>query len=231
VGRFIGPRARMERMDRTGKSETLAAFIEAAKAKGAADDFLAALFRENGWGAKDIYAAFGRYYQGLTGLPVPVRTGRAGEAARDAFLYLLAFSTLGTWTVALGSLMFTYIDRWFPDPLARRQFEPHYQIANEMACVIVAFPIFLLVMRFILRDVENHSEKLESGVRRWLTYIALLAAAGTVIGDLIAFLTYFFEGDLTTRFVLKVLTVFIVAGSVFWYYLKSLGRGSRDAEA
>jgi hypothetical protein len=74
-------------------------------------------------GAKDIYAAFGRHDQGLTGLPVPVRPGTNGEAARDAFLYLLAYSTLGTWTVALGSLMFTYIDRWFPDPLARQQFE------------------------------------------------------------------------------------------------------------
>jgi len=44
---------------------------------------------------------FGRLYQSLTGLPV--RAGGAGEAARNAFLYLLAFSTLGTWTIALGS--------------------------------------------------------------------------------------------------------------------------------
>jgi high-affinity Fe2+/Pb2+ permease len=68
-------------------------------------------------------------------------------------------------------------------------------------------------------------------VRRWLTYIALLIAAGTVIGDLIAFLTYFLQGDLTARFVLKVLTVLIVAGSVFWYYLSSLRRNSHDVEA
>ena len=218
-------------MDQTGKSETLAMFIESAKAKGASDDFLVALLREKGWAAKDIYAAFGRHYEALTGLPVPVRAGGAGESARDAFLYLLAFSTLGTWTIALGSLLFTFIDRWFPDRLARQQFESRYQISNEMACIIVAFPIFLLVMRFILREVETHPEKLESGVRRWLTYIALLIAAGTVIGDLIAFLTYFLQGDLTARFVLKVLTVLIVAGSVFWYYLSSLRRNSHDVEA
>ncbi|MGA2592106.1 MAG: DUF5671 domain-containing protein [Bryobacteraceae bacterium] len=218
-------------MEPAGKSEKLNTFIETAKAKGASDDFLVNLLREQGWAAKDIYAAFGRYYESLTGLPVPVRAGGAGEAARDAFLYLLAFSTLGTWTIALGSLMFTYIDRWFPDPLAQRSFQFHREISGEMACVIVAFPIFLLVMRFILREVETRPEKLESGVRRWLTYIALLIAAGTVIGDLITFLTYFLEGELTTRFVLKVLTVIVIAGSVFWYYLVSLKKGAGHVEA
>jgi hypothetical protein len=218
-------------MEQTSKSETLQAFIEASKTKGAADDFLVNLLREQGWAAKDIYAAFGRYYQSLTGLPVPARAGGAGEAARDAFLYLLAFSTLGTWTIALGSLMFTYIDRWIPDPLARQRIEFPYQVSSEMACIIVGFPIFLLVMRFILREVETRPEKLESGIRKWLTYIALLIAAGTVIGDLITFLTFFLQGELTTRFVLKVLTVVAIAGSIFWYYLGSLKKGAGHGEA
>jgi hypothetical protein len=218
-------------MEQTSKSEMLHAFIEASKTKGAADDLLVNLLREQGWAAKDIYAAFGRYYQSLTGLPVPVRAGGAGEAARDAFLYLLAFSTLATWTIALGSLMFTYINRWFPDPLVRQPFESPYEVSSEMACIIVGFPIFLLVMRFILKEVETRPEKLESGIRKWLTYIALLIAAGTVIGDLITFLTFFLQGELTARFVLKVLTVVVIAGSVFWYYLESLKRGAGHDEA
>jgi hypothetical protein len=37
-------------------------------------------------------------------------------------------------------------------------------------------------MRSILREVRLHSEKLESPVRKWLTYIALLIAAGVVVG-------------------------------------------------
>ena len=219
-------------MEQTNRSETLQAFLEAAKAKGASDDCLAGLLRDQGWAGKDIYGAFRRYYEGLTGLPVPVRAGGAGEAARDAFLYLLTFSTLATWTTALGSLMFTFIDRWFPDAVTRQPFlSTRHTIANEMACVIVAFPIFLFVMRFILREVERHPDKLESGVRRWLTYIALLIAAGVAIGDLITFLTFFFEGELTVRFVLKVLTVMVIAGGVFWYYLGSLKRDGGHVEA
>jgi hypothetical protein len=218
-------------MEQSARSERLSAFIEAAKTKGAADDFLFDLLRQEGWAAKDIYAAFGRYYETLTGLPVPARAGGPAEAARDAFLYLLAFSTLGTWTTALGSLLFTFINRWFPDPLARQVPESRYATSSEMACIIVAFPVFLLVMRFILREVESRPDKLESGVRRWLTYIALLIAAGILIGDLITFLTYFLQGELTARFVLKVLAVLTIAGGVFWYYLGSLQKSTEHAEA
>src|SRR5689334_4485309 len=152
-------------MEQTSKSERLIGFIEAAKSKGASDEFLVNLLREEGWAAKEIYAAFRRRYENLTGLALPARGEGAGASARDAFLYLLAFSTLATWAIALGSLLFTFIDRWLPDPLAQRPVEnSRYAVSSEMACIIVAFPIFLLVMRFILREVEKHPEKVESGV-------------------------------------------------------------------
>jgi hypothetical protein len=219
----------MEPVDRSGNLDS---FIEAAKGKGASDEFLVNLLCEQGWPAKDIYAAFRRRYEGLTGLVLPVHGGSAAESARDAFLYLLVYATLATWTTALGSLVFTFIDRWFPDALAQQSFESsRYAVASEMACIIVAFPVFLLVMRFILRDVEGHPEKVESGVRKWLTYIALLITAGIVIGDLITFLTYFLRGELTARFILKSLTVLAIAGSIFWYYLGFLKRGAENAAA
>jgi hypothetical protein len=219
-------------MDQTDKSESLIAFIEAAKSKGASDEFMVSLLREGGWAAKDIYAAFVRRYEALTGLAVPTRSSGTREGARDAFLYLLAFSTLATWATAVCSLLFTFINQWFPDALAQQPYSgSRYEVSSEMACIIVAFPIFLFVTRFILRQLEAHPEKLESGVRKWLTYIALLIAAGIVIGDLIEFLAYFLRGELTTRFVLKVVTVLCVAGSIFWYYLDSLKGGEGHAEA
>lgn len=220
-------------MEQNSKSEKLDGFIEAAKGKGASDEFLVNLLHQEGWAAKDVYAALRRHYEGLTGLALPARGGGAGESARDAFFYLLAFSTLATWTIALASLLFTFIDRWFPDPVAAQRYyqSSRYEVSSEMACIIVAFPIYLLVMRFILREVEKHPEKVESAVRRWLTYIALLITAGTVICDLIAFLTYFLRGELTARFILKALTVIAIAGSIFWYYLGFLKRGAADGEA
>jgi len=93
--------------------------------------------------------------------------------------------------------------------------------------VIVTFPIYLLVMRVILSETRRAPEKLDSGVRKWLTYLALLIAAGVMIGDVITFLTYFLKGELTARFLSKVAVTLAISGGVFWYYFGSLREAAR----
>jgi uncharacterized protein (UPF0333 family) len=51
------------------------------------------------------------------------------------------------------------------------------------------------------------------------------------MGDLITFLAFFLRGDLTVRFVLKVLTVLVIAGGIFLYYLASLKPGATQPRA
>ncbi len=206
-----------------GPDSELTAFLEAAKAKGASDEFLVRLFEHRGWPEKKIYQAFASFYERVTGVALPSRVAGPGEHAKDAFLYLLSFSALGTWTIGLGSLLFTLLDLWLPEAGVQRMFrDPAYSISGNLASIIVAFPVYLVVMRIILRDLGAHPEKHESGVRKWLTYIALFLASGIVIGDLITFLAFFLRGDLTVRFALKVVSVLVIAGGVFWYYLGSL---------
>lgn len=197
-------------------------FIQASKAKGASDEFLAAFLTHRGWPQDDVYAALGTYWEQVTGLVVPGRPA-GGESSRDAFLYLLSFSTLATWSGALGSLLFRLIDHWLPDPVTRSfVYNLRNAITWQMASIAVAFPIFLVVMRTILREAQDHPERLQSGVRKWLTYIALLLTAGAMICDLIWFFDYFLTGELTSRFVLKALTVMLICGAIFAYYLGSL---------
>jgi hypothetical protein len=210
--------------------EPLLEFIKAAKSQGANDDFLVTLLRESGWPDKQIFEAFGEHYRSLTGLPVPARRG-GGERSKEAFLYLLSFSTLSTWTIALGSLFFTLIEIWFPDPLQAGRFSvfSFSMLSNNVAALIVAFPIYLFVMRLILRTLRENPESYDSPIRKWLTYLAMLIAAGIVICDLVTFLAYFLRGDLTARFVLKVLVVLVIAGVVLAYYLASLRRPAGEA--
>jgi hypothetical protein len=62
-------------------------------------------------------------------------------------------------------------------------------------------------------------------VRRWLTYVTLFLAAGVLVGDLITLVYNVLAGELTLRFVLKVLIVGAIAGAIFWFYLRErLGR-------
>jgi len=121
-------------------------FIDAAKTQGAADEFLATLLTRRGWSPNDVYTALGDWWSRATGVEIPARRSSA-ENARDAFLYLLAFSTLATWACALGSLCFRLIERWLPDAVIA----PYYDnfrltVTWQMASILVALPIYLFVM-------------------------------------------------------------------------------------
>ena len=89
----------------------------------------------------------------------------------------------------------------------------------QMAALLVALPIYLIVMRQIVRETRANPERIESGVRKWLTYIALFLAAVAVVSDLVVFVDYFLKGELTLRFVLKCVVVLLTCGSIFWYYI------------
>lgn len=209
------------------QNEQLAAFIAASKSKGVSDESVAVLLLRRGWSRDDVFGAIGAYWEDVTGLAIPERGGR-GESARDGFLYLLAFLTLAVWNSALGSMLFAFIDHWFPDPVAMNWRDLRISVTWQMASVAVAFPIFVLVMRIILSEAAQSPERLESGVRRWLTYIALLLTASGVVCDLIVFLNSFLLGGLTMRLVLKVATVFVICGAIFAYYLGSLRWARHD---
>jgi hypothetical protein len=200
-------------------------YIAAAKAQGAADGFLVDMLERSGWPRKEIYAAFGTFYSRLTGMETPQRVSGFADSARDAFLYLLSFGTLSVWTVGLGSLFFTLIEIRYADPIFQLRYgNDRDALSGSMAALIVGFPVYLITMRILLRDLARKPDKAESPVRKWLTYIALLISAGTVIGDLVTFVNYFLRGQFTTPFLLKVLTVLVIAGGVFWYYLAPLER-------
>jgi hypothetical protein len=208
-------------MNDSSDPANLLQFIRAAKADGADEGFIVGLLRQNGWSERRIFAAFTAYYKETVGVPVPVRGGRS-ENARDAFLYLLAFVTLGIWTVAFVWLASALVGHAFPSALDyQNDTGPEFRstVAGQLASLIVAFPIFLLVSRSIVRETDRRPESLESGVRKWLTYLALVLTSVTLLFDAVWFLQQFLEGDLTLRFVLDVLGVFLVAGGVLWYYL------------
>jgi len=52
----------------------------------------------------------------------------------------------------------------------------------------------------------------------------LLLTALVFIGDLVTFITSFLQGELTLRFALNCLVTFLLAGAVFLYYSRALGK-------
>ena len=206
------------------KTDDLDAFVRTAKAKGVPDDALVALLRQNGWSERRIYRSLGAYYGDALGMATPSRSGRT-ENARDAFLYLLNFITLGFWTVALGQLFFALIERRVPDAdlLSGARGGPLLaEIAWQLATIIVAYPCFVLIGRLIGRELARRPDAVESGVRAWITYVALVIAAIVVLMDAIWFLNALLRGELTVKFILDSLVLLALGGGVFAYYLNGL---------
>lgn len=205
-------------------------FISSAKEHGASDEALVGILENAGWPKSQILEALGERYESLTGVKIP-RGKRTTTPAKDAFLYLLSFATLATWTIALGSICYSLIDEWIPDPLKNDYYgvSISYQISTELAALIVTFPLYLFVMRLIVSETRQAPDKLDSSVRKWLTYIALLIAASVMIGDVVTFLAYYLRGDLSSRFVAKVALTLVISAGVFWYYLGSLREARKGA--
>jgi uncharacterized protein DUF5671 len=188
------------------------------------------LLTARGWTEKQAYSALADHYQRQTGIEVPPRPN-SGASARDAFFYLLIFSTLSVWTLSLGCLAFSLIERWLADPLFRRYGGTFntYTVTMSLAAVIVAFPLYLLVSRVVLREAAADPDKLESGIRKWLTYMALVIAASVFMGDLITTLAYLLRGELTSRFLAKCFVVLVLSSGVFWYYFGGLRKTEKAA--
>ena len=105
-------------------------------------------------------------------------------------------------------------------------------IRQSIAAILVSFPIFLWLWRSILREIARHPEKAASKVRVTLTYISLGVAVVTLVTDVITLVFFVLEGELTTRFVLKVVALFLIAGSACLYLALTLREdGRRHMEA
>lgn len=206
-------------------------FILRSKESGASDQALVGILSARGWAEKQVYDALAAYYERVTGAEAPRHAG-TGTAAKDAFYYLVTFSSLGTWTFGVGALAFSLIDRWLADSLFSTPISQGYEMyetAESIASIVVAFPIYLLVSKALIRDETATPEKLNSPVRKWLTYMSLVIAACVFTGGLIAILTYFLRGEITSRFMAKAFVVLVLSGGVFFYYFSGLKRTEESA--
>ncbi|MBI4138096.1 MAG: hypothetical protein HY482_00680 [Candidatus Wildermuthbacteria bacterium] len=203
----------------------LHSFIKEALEKGKSRSSIADALVFAGWQEGAVNKAMSFFAD--IDFPVPVPRPRPYLAAREAFLYLVSFITLYVSAYSFGSLLFSFINRWFPDVLQYQYgaFDvPRYAIAS----LIIAFPIFFLITRSVKKGAKEDPERKDSRMRKWLTYATLVIAAGVLIGDSIAVLSGLLGGELTIRFLLKALTVFGIAGAIFGFYLSDLQKEEKD---
>ena len=143
---------------------------------------------------------------------------------KDFFVFIGAMMALYASAVSLINLLFEIINALFPDPLSFSYDNFSSGMRWSIASLIIVFPIYIFLSWFINKDLTLNPLKKNLGVRKWLTYLTLFIAGVTIITDLILLINTFLGGEITVRFAFKVLSVLIVAGTVFAYYLYDLKR-------
>ncbi len=208
-------------------TQQLEAFTREALLRGLSKTDIENALIEAGWTREQARSNLDAYAD--VPFPVPVPRPRAFLSAREAFLYLLLFTTLYLSAYHLGSLCFHFVDGAFPDPaLESPDRNSLARMRWSAASLIVAFPVFLLVSFYIQRSITRSPLERLSPIRRWLTYLTLFLGAAILIGDLTTLVYSLLGGELTIRFVLKILIVGLIAGTIFGYYLSDLRREERE---
>src|SRR5262245_61650780 len=214
-------------------TDDLHTFVKEALARKLPREDVDGALRRSGWSQTQIRGALAAFAD--VDFPVPVPRPRPYLDARDAFLYLLLFATLYTTAYHLGQLVFLLIDQVWPDPASlkypQRQEFIRMAMRFSIASLIVATPVFGYLSRLTSREVRTDPAKRNSKVRRWLTYVTLFIASAVLIGDVIALVYNVLSGELTLRFILKMLTIAVIAGGTFTFYLWDIRADERGPGA
>lgn len=206
----------------------LSQFVREALLKGVSRQDIAQVLKTSGWQEDEVKNALAGYAD--VSFPVPVPKRKPYMSAREAFMYLVLFLTLYISAVSFGTLLFQFIIRAYPDVVQG----PYYYdgtaetIRWSTSSLVIAFPVFLWVSWLLQKAIKRDPDKRGSKIRKWLTYVTLFVAAGVIIGDLITLVFNLLGGEITTRFMLKVLTVGGIAGSIFGYYLWDLRKEEKE---
>jgi len=86
--------------------------------------------------------------------------------------------------------------------------------------LLVFFPTYLALTRQVNKNRRTETNSAYLGLTKWLLYLSLLVGGGVLLGDAVAVILSFLEGELTTRFVLKAAVLMLIVGAAFYYYLQ-----------
>ncbi|GEM_PF-132092 len=213
----------MEKLEKDSFSEYVIKLIKTGATKTQIKEQLSAV----GWSDSQIDAVYSKALIEL-GTPVPSdamqSTFGKKSSTVEIVLNLFSFVLLGIVATALGTLFYQIINKYFPDALAIGSYSSYSNkmstdaIHYSIAALIIAFPIYYVSMCLWFRSFSRDEGKTETRLTKWLTYLVLLVVSITIIGDLIATVFTFLQGELSARFFLKALIIFVISGIIFGFY-------------
>ncbi len=200
-------------------------FVKAALERGESRARIREALKKAGWPDDQVDNALASFAEIDFAIPVP--RPKAYGSAREAFLYIVYFSLLGMVATQIGSLAFAWIDRQFADDLTQNSYYGGWATTGmrwSVASLLVGYPIFLFLGWRLAAKKRKDAERRRSRVHAWLTYVTLIFAAGALIGDLVAVVFQFLNGELQSRFLAKAAVVGVISAAILWNYSRDVER-------
>ncbi len=146
--------------------------------------------------------------------------------ALDLFLYLGIAISLIVSVTNLLQIIFAAVDRKFVDILSATQYFDSTQadVRFAIASLVVMFPIYVGLSWYVSTNIKKYLFKQDISVRKIMIYCTLFVAVLTLIGTLVSSIYTYLGGEISIRFLLKALAVFVVAFVLFGYYYYTLKR-------
>ena len=143
------------------------------------------------------------------------------QTPRNFALQLGALTALYASIASLVTLLFGVITIALPDAA-----ESYWQresasesIRFAFASLVIVFPAYLILTRNVNRILRSAESGAYLSLTRWLLYLSLFVGGAILVGDAVAVVYNFLNGELSLRFFLKALTLATVVASAFAYYL------------
>ena len=124
-------------------------------------------------------------------------------------------------------LMFETLDKKFPDILnsnytAGYSSYDYDSIRATLATLIIFFPVFLILSYFWRKLAKNNLGVKDNVIFKWMIYLIIFLSSLVVIIDLVTLVRYFVSGEITIRFIYKVLGTAIITSLAGFNYFTEL---------
>jgi len=139
---------------------------------------------------------------------------------KDFFVQIGATISLYVSVIALISLAFDVVNRLLPDQL--NNYWSANSIIYPISMLVVLVPVIYVLEWLVARDISKFVEKKDTWIRKWRIYLTLFLTGATIAGDVVALINVYLNGEISSRFIWKVLIVFVVTSAVFKYYFFSI---------
>ncbi len=140
------------------------------------------------------------------------------------FLRLLSVITLIAAMWSFVSVAFNIIDLNIDDPAFRADYSYQYQNAKSslrvgLSFLIVMFPVYLGTLALLTQAYKKKEVSKKDVTPGWFIYASIFITSIIILVSMVVLVNNLLNGELTLRFLSKLLVLLFVSGSIFGYHL------------